>query len=95
MGGKSFQLSVFPQRHQGRKLKEDKEFDSTMVALVIKNQPANAEDIRDAGSTPGLGRFPGGGHGNQLQYFSLENPPGQRSLADNVHRIAKSQTQLK
>ena len=56
MGGKSFQLSVFPQRHQGRKLKEDKEFDSTMVALVIKNQPANAEDIRDAGSTPGLGR---------------------------------------
>ena len=62
---------------------------------MVKNPPADAADLRDAGSTPGLGRFPGGGHGNQLQYFSLENPPGQRSLADNVHRIAKSQTQLK
>ena len=34
------------------------------VALVIKNPPANAGDIRDSGSVPGLGRSPGGGHGN-------------------------------
>ena len=37
------------------------------VALVVKNPPANAGDIREAGSIPGLGRFPGGGHSNPLQ----------------------------
>jgi len=37
------------------------------VALVIKNPPANAGDIRAMGLIPGSGRFPGGGHGNPLQ----------------------------
>ena len=47
----------------------------SQVALVgKKNPPANASDIRDAGSTPGSGRFCGGGHGNPLQYLCLENP---------------------
>ena len=41
---------------------------------MVKNLPANAGDIRDAGSTPGSGRSPGGGHGNPLQYSCLENP---------------------
>ena len=41
---------------------------------VIKNSPANAGDIRDVGFIPGLGRSPGGGNGNQLQYSCLENP---------------------
>ena len=36
--------------------------------------PANAEDVRDASLIPGLGRSPGGGHGNPLQYSCLENP---------------------
>ena len=44
------------------------------VALVVKNQPANAGDVRDSGLIPGLGRAPGGGHGNPLQYSCLENP---------------------
>ena len=44
--------------------------------LVVKNPPVNAGDIRDVGSIPRLGRFPGGRHGN-----CLENPHGQRSLA--------------
>ena len=48
---------------------------------MVKNLPANAEDIRDVGSTPGLGRSPGGVNGNLLQYSYLENPHGQRSLA--------------
>ena len=48
----------------------------------VKNLPANARDIRDAGSIPGLGRSPGGGHDNPLQYSCLENPHGQRSLED-------------
>ena len=34
------------------------------LALVIKNSPANAGNVRDAGSIPGPGRSPGGGHGN-------------------------------
>ena len=41
---------------------------------MVKNPPANAGDIRDADSIPGLGRSPGGGHGNPLQYSCLENP---------------------
>ena len=38
----------------------------TQVALVVKNLPANAGDIRDMGSIPGSGRSPGGEHGNPL-----------------------------
>ena len=49
---------------------------------MVKNPLAKAGDIRDTGSIPGSGRSPGGGHGNPLQYSCLENPYGQRSLAD-------------
>ena len=44
------------------------------MVLVVKNPPANAGDIRDAGLISGWGRSPGGGHGNSLQYSSLVNP---------------------
>ena len=44
------------------------------MALVVKNPPANAGDIRHTSSIPGSGRSPGGGHGNLLQYSCLENP---------------------
>ena len=47
---------------------------ASQVALVVKNLLVNAGDIKDTGSTPGLGRSPGGGHGNSLQYHCLENP---------------------
>ena len=40
---------------------------------MVKNLPANAGDIKDAGLIPGLGRFPGIRNGNSLQYSSLEN----------------------
>ena len=50
------------------------------MALVVKNPPVNAGDIRDAGSIPGLGRSPGRAHGNPLQYSCLENPM-DRSMA--------------
>ena len=50
------------------------------MVLLIKNLPANAGDIRDTGSIPGLGRSPREGHGNPLQYSCLENIHGQRSL---------------
>ena len=44
------------------------------VALVVKNPLANAGDIKDAGSSSGSGRTPGGGHSNPLQHTCLENP---------------------
>ena len=47
---------------------------SSQVALVVKNLPANAGDIRDVGSIPGLGRSPGGGYGNLLQYSCWRIP---------------------
>ena len=66
----------------------DKE-ETSLVALVVKSPLANAGDVRDAGSIPGLGRSPGGGHGNPLQYACLENPQGQRSLEDYSPRDLK------
>ena len=44
---------------------------TSQVALVVKNLPASAGDIRNADSIPGLGRSPGGGHGGPLQYYFL------------------------
>jgi len=48
-------------------------YGASQVALVVKNPPANAGDIRDVGLILGLGRSPGGGHGNPVQYSCLEN----------------------
>ena len=42
--------------------------------LVMKNLPANEGNVREVGLIPGLGRSPGEGHGNPLQYSCLENP---------------------
>ena len=53
---------------------------TSQVALAVKNPPANADDVRDVGSIPELGRSPGGEHRNPLQYSCLENPHEQRSL---------------
>ena len=64
------------------------------VVLVVKNPPAIAGDIRDAGSIPGLGRFPGEGHGNLLQYSCLENPMGRGAWWATVPGVAKSRTRL-
>ena len=64
-------------------------FWASHVALVVKNPPANAGDIRDAGLIPGLGRSPGGEHGNPLQYSCLENPMDRRTTAQ---RVTKNQT---
>ena len=53
---------------------------ASQVLLMVENIRANAGDKRDTGSIPGLGRSPGGGHGNPLQYSCLENSLGQRSM---------------
>ena len=65
------------------------------MALVVKNMPANAGDMRDRSSMPGLGRTPGWGHDNPSQYFCLENPMDRGPWQAIVHRITQSQTRLK
>jgi len=62
------------------------------VELVVKNLPANAGDIGDTGSVPRLGRSPGEGNGNPLQYSCLENPSIGRAWQSTVHWVAKSWT---
>jgi len=52
---------------------------------VVKKQPDNEKDITDAGSVPGSGRSPGGGHGNPLQYSCLENPMDRGDWWATVH----------
>ena len=65
------------------------------MALVVKNPPANAGDIRDVGSTPGSRTSPGGGHGNPLQYSCLENPMDRGARWAIVLGVPKSQIWLK
>ena len=62
------------------------------LGSVDKDSACNA---RDTGSIPGLGRSPGGGHDNPLQYSCLENSKDREAWQAIVHRVTKSQTQLK
>ena len=62
---------------------------------MLKSLPANAGDTRDTSLNPGLGRFPGEGHGNPLQYYCLENPMDRGAQWATVHRVTKNWTQLK
>ena len=68
---------------------------ASQVGLVVKDPPANAGDVRGGGSIPGLGRSPGGEHGNPLQYFCLENPMDRGAWRATVRGVTKSWTQLK
>ena len=62
---------------------------ASQVAPVVRNPPANAGDV---GSISGLGRSPGGGHGNTLQDSCLENPMDKGALRATVHGVAESGT---
>ena len=62
-----------------------------MMAQTVENPPAKAGDV---GSIPVLGRFPGEGNGNPLQYSCLENSVGRGAWRTTVHGVTKSQTRL-
>ena len=62
---------------------------------MVKNLPANAEDIRDAGLIPGLGRSPGEGNGNPFQYSCLDNPMDRGAWRATVYGVTKRWTRLK
>ena len=64
---------------------------ASQVAQWVKNPPANAGDLRNTGSIPGSGRFPGGRHGYPLQYSCLENSMDGGIWRATVRGITKSQ----
>ena len=65
---------------------------SSQMGLVGKNPFANARDVRDTGSIPGLGTSPGGGHGNPLQFSCLENHMDRGVWLATVHGVTESDT---
>ena len=64
------------------------------MVLVVKNQSANAGELIEEGSIPGLGRSPGGGNGNPLEYSCLENPIERGFWQATVHGVRKSQSDM-
>ena len=65
------------------------------MALVVKNLPANAGDKRDAGSIPELGRYPGEGNGNPLQYSCLDNAMDRQAwLSIGLQRVRHNWSDL-
>ena len=67
-------------------------YGASQVALVVKNLPANAGDIKDVGLIPGLGRYPRDGNGNPLQYSCLENSMKRGTWQATVHTVTESDT---
>ena len=61
---------------------------------MVKNLPANVDDVRDVGSISERKRSPGVGNGNPLQYSCLENSMDRGTWRAIVHEVAKSQMQL-
>ena len=66
--------------------------DIILSALVVKNLPANEGDSTDMGSIPGLGRSPGEGNGNPVQYSCLEKSMDGGAWWATVHGVTKSRT---
>ena len=63
---------------------------SSQVALVVKNPPANAGDGRDSGLIPGSGRSPGGARGNPRQHSCLENHMDRGTWRATIHGVSES-----
>ena len=68
---------------------------ASQMVLEVKNLPANAGDTGDMSPIPRLGRFPGVGKGNPVQYACLENSMDREAWRASIHRVAKSWTRLK
>ena len=68
---------------------------ASRVTLVVNNSPGTAGDISDVDSIPRLGRSPGRGHGNSLQYFCLENSMDRGAWRATVYGVTKIRTWLK
>jgi len=62
------------------------------MALVLKNPPAKAKGVTDAGLIPGSGRSPGGGTGTPFRISCLDNPMDRGAWRATVYRVTKSWT---
>ena len=83
--------SIIPENTQGWSIITGDVWVS-QVALVVKNSRANAGDVKEVTSFPGLKRSPGEGNGNLFQYSCLENPMDRGPCRATVCRVAQSQT---
>ena len=66
------------------------EYFNVPIILMVLPSGTSTGEVRDAGSTPGSGRFAGGGHGNPLQYSCLENPNYRGAWQVTVQRVTES-----
>ena len=80
-------IKCFPHTFFRKKIQETRD---SLVSQTIES----AHNVRDPSSIPGLGRSPGEGNGNPLQYSCLENPMDGRASRATVHSVTKSQTQV-
>ena len=86
-------LQALPKMNQNLQFSEiHMSYRASQVVLMVKTPPANAGDSRDLGSIPGSETFPGGGHGNPLQYSRLENLMDRGAWRAIVHGVTKSRT---
>ena len=84
---------IIPITHKKTEHREGEDLTRAVkVGLVVKSPPASAGDVRDTGLIPGLGRSPGEGNGNPLQYSCLENSIDRGTWRAAVHGVTKSQT---
>ena len=72
----------------------EREEQASQVVLEVTNPPANAGDMKDNGLNPRVGKIPGEGHGNPLQYSCLEIAMDRGAWWATVHGVVKSLTQL-
>ena len=83
------QLSDFISTFHFHALEEEMATHSGVLAWRIPGTGDNAGNIRDAGSVPGLGRYPGESHSNSLQYSCLENPMDRGAWWATVHGVTE------
>ena len=95
-GGVSWQSKALSRVFSNTTVQKHQFFSAaSRVVLVVKDPPANAGDIRDAVSIPGLGRSPGEGNDNPLQYSCLGNPMDRETWQAVIHRVTNSWILLK
>ena len=93
-GHQSTLNSTLPEMGNNVKMWKKQVIRASQVVPVVKKPPTKAGDVRDVGLIAGLGRSPGGGNGNPLQYSCQENPIDRGAWQCRVHGVIKSQTQL-
>ena len=91
---KTLSLKIIVLPHSKIQVWKSTVFNKIMGFPGGSDSKESACSVGDLGLIPELGRSPGGGHGNPLQYSCLENPMDRGAWRATVHGVTKSQTQL-